>query len=94
VKEVRPKAIQENFQVKKKLQGVLGENEGLLLPTLMTLKLRYLNSKGNSILISFLSGCIQLNESLNTKRYQMIRKLDLLLLDYASMLYYGGLTCV
>jgi len=58
VKEEKLKVSQENYWVKKKPPDAPRENKDLLFPTLMTLKLRYLNLKGNSILMSFLSGYI------------------------------------
>ena len=88
------KVSQENYQVKKKSLDVPRENEDPLFPTLMTLKSRFLNLKGNSILINFLSGYTLLNEYLSIRRSYMRRKLNWLLLDCKSTLHYGGLTCV
>jgi len=44
-KEVRSKSIQNYFEVKKRLLDVLRVNEDELLPTLMTLKLKFQRSK-------------------------------------------------
>ena len=60
----------------------------------MILELTQQSLKGNLIQMTFLSGYIPLNVSLSTRRYQMTRKLNLLLLDCANMNLYGGLTFV
>ena len=49
------KVSQENYQVNKKSLDVPRENEDPLFPTVLTLKLRFLNLNGNSILMNFLS---------------------------------------
>jgi len=63
--------------MRKKNQGGWFVLEDLLLIlTLMILELIFSNSKENSILRSFLTGLVQLRESLNTRTFLKIRRLS------------------